>query len=101
MVKVFSENHEPLELELRDRFDKRHAVQTLLMTSGDIKQIELIGKGKLNKKFATETEKVHAMMKIYCGKTAEFWGNFSFDLLNNVLVYLNKEIKKKQQKPDG
>jgi hypothetical protein len=100
-VKIFQENHEPLELELRDRNGKSHVVQTLLLTSGDIKEFELMGQGKSKKKFKTKTEEAHWMLIKACGKNEEFWEKFSLTLLNDIMNYLIEEFKKKQEKMNG
>ena len=94
-VKTFEENHEPLELKLRDRDGKSHVVYTLLLTSGDIKEMELIGLKKNKKKFETETDALFAMMLMACGKNKEFWSKFSLLLLSDVLDFLTEEVKKK------
>jgi hypothetical protein len=100
-VKVFEEKHEPLELELRDINGKSHVVKTLLITSGDLNEIELIGLRKSKKKYKTNTEQVHAMLMICCGKNQEFWSKFSINLLSDVVSYIIEENKKKQSKMDG
>lgn len=94
-MKTFRDNYEPIEVALVNMAGKETVIKSQFLTTGEIKKIEKLSK---DKSFETETDRAYAILKIYFGKGEEFFKQFSFDLLAELMNFIREEMNKKKQK---
>jgi hypothetical protein len=89
---LFEDKYEPIKIELKNRKGEVFEVETLFLTSEQERAIELIMK---DPNIETMTDKSYKVLEIKFGKKAQFWKQFSNDLILDVANYIRDQNKKK------
>jgi hypothetical protein len=96
---IFEDNYEPSEFKLINRNKQEFIIKTKLITAGDVKKIEQIGKSK--KDYKTESDKIYAMLEIMFGENEKFFNQFSFNLLTKIVQAVTESLKKNLSSQTG
>ena len=94
---LLEEQHEPLEIDLKNRMGEIFTVYSNPITLGDLEEFENIGKKKYLKdgtESSVTRDLTNMCIRIF-GKDEEFWKQFSIKLLTDLIVKVTEDIKDK------
>jgi hypothetical protein len=93
-MKRFTDNYEPIEIELMDKAGNITALKSQFMTQKDWAEI-----GEL-KTDGSSTQNCKTMAKVYGGKPEDYL-KYSTDILVDAIKYYNEQLGKNPQKAQG
>lgn len=93
-MKTFTENYDPIEIELIDLKKKSHKFKGVLINGTLMKKLVAI----INNEEGDDFYKIFQPMILIFGQTEKFWEQFSIQLLREVIEYVTKEMSKKNIK---
>jgi hypothetical protein len=105
-VKQFVENFTPIEIEVKNIKQESFVIKTIFMDSSTVEEVENMMKPKYDKEGkiieeAANTSLVFKMLEKTFGKGEEFFKQFSFNLLGDIIKYVAEETKKNSQTQSG
>lgn len=101
---IFREKFKPIEIEVENMKGKPFKLKTQFCTSGQMGEMEKIlatdekkeknEEGEIEIKKITGSERIHKILSIKFGEKESFWSQFSQELLNEIMLYVQEKEKK-------
>lgn len=92
-MKEFFDNHEPIEIKLKNNNGEERIVKTQFCSAADYAKVEALQ----DDEEMPISKRTAAMMVILCGEDEEYWLTFSLITLTEIAKYITKEQSKKKQ----
>jgi hypothetical protein len=91
-MKQFKENFEPIELELINKAGESFVIKSKFLTSAEANEVQKI----MRDESVTLIDRCLKSMVIWFGENAEFYNQFSIELLTDVAKHM-RDIKTKKK----